>query len=114
MRAAAFVAIIAVLGGCFPHNEHRRTIAQLIEGGTLGVGVGMEYFANTEADCDQMKQMGQPAGSCSGVTQAIGSVGVVLILAGLVGFIATVSTAEDDAENQGSGSGSSTANAGVR
>jgi hypothetical protein len=104
MRAVALVAAISLLVGCFPHNEHRRTIAQLIEGGTLGLGVGMEYFASTQADCDQAKQAGQPPASCSGVSQAIGSVGVGLILAGLVGFIATVSTAEDDSENVGSGS----------
>jgi hypothetical protein len=106
MRAVALVAAFSLLGGCFPHDAHKRTIAQLIEGGTLGVGIGMEYFANTEADCDQMRQMGQPVGSCSGVSQAIGSVGVGLILAGLVGFIATISSAEDDSANQGSGSGS--------
>jgi hypothetical protein len=104
MRAVALVAAMSLFGGCFPHNAHQRTIAQLVEGGTLGLGVGMEYFANTQADCDQAKQMGQPPASCGGVSQAIGSVGVVLILAGLVGFISTVSTAEDDTENTGSGS----------
>jgi hypothetical protein len=109
MRAVALVAIISLAGGCFPHDAHKRTIAQLIEGGTFGVGVGMQYFANTQADCDQMKQTGQPSMSCTGASQAIGSVGVGLILAGLVGFIATVSTAEDDSANAGSGSGSAAA-----
>ena len=111
MRAAAFVAIISLLGACFPHDAHKRTIAQLIEGGTLGIGVGMQYFANTQADCDQMVQMGQPPSSCSGASQALGSIGVGFILAGLVGFIATVSSAEDDSANQGSGSGSATTTA---
>ena len=106
MRAVALVAILSLLGGCFPHDAHKRLIAQVIEGGTLGVGVGMQYFANTQADCDLMVQMGAPASKCSGAGQTLGSVGVVLILAGLVGFIATVSTAEDDAANQGSGSAS--------
>ncbi|MBV8759592.1 MAG: hypothetical protein JO257_20050 [Deltaproteobacteria bacterium] len=106
MRAVAVALIVSMLAGCFPHDAHRRTIAQLIEGGTLGVGIGMEYFANTSADCDQMMQTGGPSVKCDSTRQAIGSVGVVLILAGLVGFISTISTAEDDSDN---GSGSATA-----
>jgi hypothetical protein len=109
MRAAAFVATISLLAGCFPHDAHKRTIVQLVEGGTLGIGIGMQYFANTSADCDQMVQMGKPPSSCSGASQTLGTVGVALIIAGLVGFIATVSTAEDDSANQGSGSGSGSA-----
>ena len=107
MRAVALALIITMLAGCFPHNAHRRTIAQLVEGGVLGVGIGMEYFANTTADCDQMTQMNGPATKCSSTGQTIGSIGVTLILAGLVGFIATISAAEDDSEN---GSGSAIAN----
>jgi len=107
MRAVALLVSASLLAACFPHDAHKRTIAQLVEGGTLVAGVGMEYFANTQADCDQMKQLnGGLGGSCGGVSQTIGSVGVGLILAGLVGFIVTVSGAEDDAANQGSGSGS--------
>lgn len=106
MRAVALTVIIAMLAGCFPHDAHKRTIVQLIEGGTLGVGIGMEYFANTTADCDQMTQMGGPSVKCDTTRQTIGSVGVALILAGLVGFISTISTAEDDSDN---GSGSATA-----
>jgi hypothetical protein len=107
MRAIALL-VIACLLGCFPHDAHKRTLAELVEGGTLGVGVGMQYFANTEADCDQQKQMSGSVGggSCSGFSQSIGSVGVGLILAGLVGFIVTVSDTQDDAANAGSGSGS--------
>jgi hypothetical protein len=107
MRAVALLVITAQLAGCFPHNAHKRTIAQLVEGGVLATGIGMEYFANTTADCDQMKQeTGNLNSSCGGVTQSIGSVGVGLILAGLVGFIVTISGAQDDADNAGSGSGS--------
>jgi hypothetical protein len=110
MRAVALL-VIASLVGCFPHNAHKRTIAQLVEGGVLAAGIGMEYFANTEADCDQMKQTtgGVGGSSCGGVSQSIGSVGVGFILAGLVGFIVTISGAQDDADNQGSGSGSAIA-----
>jgi hypothetical protein len=110
MRAVALLVITTQLAGCFPHNAHKRTIAQLVEGGVLATGIGMEYFANTTADCDQMKQeTGNLNTSCSGVTQSIGSVGVGLILAGLVGFIVTISGAQDDADNAGSGSGSAVA-----
>jgi len=107
MRAVALLVIASLLG-CFPHNAHKRTIAQLVEGGVLVSGIGMEYFANTQADCDQSTQMtGGVAGTkCGGLSQSIGSVGVGLILAGLVGFVVTISGAEDDAENVGSGSGS--------
>lgn len=102
MRAVALLASLQLLG-CFPHDAHKRTIAQLVEGGTLAAGVGMEYFSNTQADCDLMKQEGM-GGDCSGVGKSLGSIGVGFILAGLVGFIVTVSSAEDDAANQGSGS----------
>lgn len=110
MRAVALLVIASLAAGCFPHNAHKRTIAQLVEGGTLAAGIGMEYFANTTADCDQMKQeTGNLSASCGGVSQSIGSVGVALIIGGLVGFIVTISGAQDDAENAGSGSGSGSA-----
>lgn len=107
MRLVALLASLQLLG-CFPHDAHRRTIAQLVEGGVLVSGIGMEYFANTKADCDEMMQTGN-MGTCSGAGQAIGNVGVGLILAGLVGFIVTISGAVDDADNQGSGTGSGSA-----
>ena len=107
MRAVALL-VIASLVGCFPHDAHKRTIAQLVEGGTLVAGVGMGYFANSQADCDQEKQMGMPPSKCGGFAQTLDSVSVAFILAGLVGFIATITTAEDDFTNQGSGSGSAT------
>lgn len=104
MRAVALAVIVSMLAGCFPHNAHKRTISQLVEGGVLGIGIGMQYFANTTADCDQMMQTGGPSVKCDTTRQTIGTVGVALILAGLVGFISTISTAEDDSENAGSGS----------
>ncbi len=108
MRAVALLVSASLLAGCFPHDAHKRTISQIVEGGVIATGVGMEYFANTQADCDQSKQMtgGLGGTACTGAGQAIGSVGVALILAGLVGFIVTISGAEDDADNAGSGSGS--------
>jgi hypothetical protein len=107
MRAVALLASLQLLG-CFPHDALKRTISQLVEGGVLAAGIGMQYFANTQADCDQQMQTGM-GGSCSGTGQALGSIGVGFILAGLVGFIVTVSGAEDEAANVGSGSGSGSA-----
>ena len=95
MRAVTLVAILSLLGGCFPHDAHKRTIAQLVEGGTLVAGVGMGYFANSQADCDQEKQMRMPPSKCGGFAQTMDSISVAFILAGLVGFIATITTAED-------------------
>jgi hypothetical protein len=105
MRIVALLASLQLIG-CFPHDAHKRTISQIVEGATLGAGIGMEYFANTQADCDLMKQEGMSGGDCGGVGRALDSVGMGFILAGLVGFIVTISSAEDDAANQGSGSGS--------
>jgi hypothetical protein len=104
MRAVCLLASLQLLG-CFPHDAHKRTIAQLVEGGTLAAGIGMEYFANTEADCDLSMQTGSTA-DCGHFSHSIGSVGVGFIIAGIVGFALTVASAEDDTDNQGSGSGS--------
>ena len=58
---------------------------------------------------DLMKQEGM-TGNCGGIGRSLDSIGMGLILAGLVGFIVTISSGEDDAANQGSGSGSARAN----
>ena|SRR5690349_17850608 len=108
MRAFALLASLQLLG-CYPHDAHKRTISQLVEGGTIGAGIGMEYFSNNQADCDLMKQEGM-SGSCGGLGRSLDSIGMAFILAGLVGFIVTISSAEDDAANQGSGSGSAQTN----
>jgi hypothetical protein len=108
MRAVALLASLQLIG-CFPHDAHKRTLAQLVEGGTLAAGIGMEYFSNNQADCDLMKQEGT-SGNCGGFGRSLDSIGMGFILAGLVGFIVTISSAEDDAANQGSGSGSAQAN----
>jgi len=94
MRA---VAILLAVSACFPHDAHKRTLAKYAEGAALIAGIGLEYAANSQADCDQMKVAGMPDGNCGLKGTAIGDVGVGLILAGLVGFIVTVSTSEEDA-----------------
>jgi hypothetical protein len=99
MRAAvAFIlAISMTLAGCFPHDPHKRTIAKITEGGALVAGIGISAFANTGADCDSMNSNpGQDPTNCRSHAQVYSTIGVALILAGLLGFVATVSTAEDE------------------
>ncbi len=84
--------------GCFPHNEKARTYSKLVEGGLILAGIGAEAIASrhTGANCDQMSgQIGYNE-SCHTDSTIYGGVGLALILAGLTGFVATVSTAEDD------------------
>ena len=96
--AAALLSISLLMFGCFPHDAHNRTIAQLIEGGSIAAGIGVEAFVSTGADCDSMGIPGQPVDvNCHNRSSTWGGVGVALMLAGLLGFIATISTAEDDA-----------------
>lgn len=116
MRAAvAFLLTVTMtLAGCFPHDPHKQTIAKVSEGGALIAGIAISAFANTNADCDAMnKSTGANLDDCKSKAQILSTIGVSLILAGLLGFVATISTAEDDAKpapvittDSGSGSGS--------
>ncbi len=99
MRAVVALMLSASIltPGCFPHDSHKRTLAQLIEGGTIAAGIGVEAFVSTGADCDMMTMPGLPINTnCHNHSAAVGGIGVALILAGVLGFIATISTAEDD------------------
>ncbi|MDB4957795.1 MAG: hypothetical protein JWO36_5364 [Myxococcales bacterium] len=96
MRAVALTLSIALLSGCFPHDAHKRTLAQLGEGGSILAGVAIEAVINSGADCDQMGPVASPDSSCRNKAAIFGDVGLGLILAGLVGFLATISTAEDE------------------
>lgn len=96
MRAVSLFLAITLLG-CFPHNKRARTYAKLSEAGSLVAGIGMEYFVNTGADCDAMTLPGQTtSSSCHTHAAVLGDVGMGLILAGLLGFVATVSTSPDE------------------
>jgi len=85
-----------MLVGCFPNNARHRTYAKYAEGGALIAGIAISAFANTGADCDK-DPIGQD--SCRDTAKWASTIGVTLILAGLLGFVATVSTAEDDADS---------------
>ena len=107
------------LAGCFPHDPHKRTIAKFAEGGALVGGIAISAFANTGADCDNNANMpGQDPSNCRSTAKWLSTLGVTLILAGLLGFVATVSTAEDEDKtsaktttvpDDGAGSGSGSA-----
>lgn len=97
MRAVALLLSFAVsAGACFPNNPKAQTYAKVTEGGLVVAGIAMLFAVNTGADCDMMAKPGMPADSCHTRATVVGDIGLGLILAGLIGFIATVSGAEDE------------------
>lgn len=98
MKAAVALAVSISLLGCFPNNARHRTYAKYAEGTALVAGIAISAFANTGADCDNESMAGVD-NNCRTTAQWLGTVGVVLIVAGLLGFVATISTAEDDSDS---------------
>jgi hypothetical protein len=97
MKVAAALVSMSLLAGCFPHNEKYRTYAKVGEGASLATGIIIESLIQSGADCNQMQVPGvNMSDSCHTKASALGSVGVILILGGLLGFVATISTSEDD------------------
>jgi len=98
MRAAVALLVTLTMStaACFPHNEQHRTYAKLGEGGALVAGIILSGIANTGADCDEKRAPGTELKDCHSNANILSTVGVTLILAGLLGFVATVSTAEDE------------------
>ncbi|MFT3697537.1 MAG: hypothetical protein QM831_30620 [Kofleriaceae bacterium] len=86
--------------GCFPHSARNRTIAEIVEGGVAVSGVVVEGLVQTGADCDMTAAPGEPQMMCKDNASLGGGIGVALILAGVIGFIATISVAEDDDEKK--------------
>lgn len=102
MRAAvaAVLSVSLLLGACFPNNAKHRMYAKFAEGGALVAGIGMLYVVNSGADCDAMSAPGgEPDEGCKTKAAWLGNIGLGLVLVGLLGFIATVSTSEDDTAN---------------
>lgn len=98
MRAAValLVSLTLTTAACFPHNAQHRTYAKLGEGGALVAGILISALSNTGADCDENRAPGTEVSDCRSNAHVLSTVGVVLILTGLLGFVATVSTAEDE------------------
>lgn len=101
MRIAAAVVAISVLAtGCFPHNARYRSYAKWAEGGALVSGVVISGLSQTGADCDSMGATAMPDASCHTTAKVLGTTGLFLIVGGLLGFVATVSTSEDEDDNK--------------
>jgi len=93
-RAVALMLTLSMFAGCFPHNRKARMYSQLGEGGAIVAGVASEFLVNQ--DCDTTTPLPGQTSSCHSHAAVLGDVGVGLILAGLLGFVATISTADDD------------------
>jgi hypothetical protein len=92
----AVVAVSLVLAGCFPHNARYRTYSKWAEAGSLVAGIALAAAVNTGADCDTQGMAAENESSCKSTAAALGYVAVGLIVTGLLGFVATISTAEDE------------------
>lgn len=95
-RAVAALLVSVSLLGCFPHSARNRRYAQIGEGTAIVAGIVISALSNTNADCDEMQVPGLNDSSCKTNAQWATTAGVVLIVGGLLGFVATVSTAEKD------------------
>lgn len=100
MKAVVAMVVAVLLTGCFPNNKKHRTYAKIGEGAALASGVALLYAAGTGADCDEMRAPGESASGCRSNASLYSGVGLGLILTGLVGFIATVSTSPEDKPDQ--------------
>jgi hypothetical protein len=99
MRSALALTLATTLlfgAGCFPHSARNRTIAEIAEGAVLVSGVILEATVTTTADCQA--ELAPPA-NCGANGSRNGAIGVGLILTGLVAFIATISSAEEQANS---------------
>ncbi len=95
MRSAlALTLATALFGGCFPHSARNRAIAEIAEGAVLVAGVVLESTVTTTADCQADVS---PPPNCGANGTRNGAIGVGLILTSLVAFIATISSAEEQA-----------------
>ncbi|HEY3806179.1 MAG TPA: hypothetical protein VGL61_26430 [Kofleriaceae bacterium] len=96
MRSALALTLATAMlgGGCFPHSAKKRAIAEIAEGALLAGGVVLEATVTTTADCEAMVS---PSAGCGANGTRNGGIGVAMILTGLVAFIATISSAENEA-----------------
>lgn len=96
MRVVASLLCVTVLAACFPENPRARTIAKYAEGGVVLAGIAILAVANSGADCDAHGQPGVPDSNCQSSSGTASTIGFSLILVGLLGFIATISTTPPD------------------
>jgi len=91
MRPVALAVSALLLAGCFPTNPRARTIAKYSEGGLVIGGLVVEGLTYSITNCT-MPGPGETTGTCSPKTPWLGDVGLALILGGIVGFVATITT----------------------
>jgi len=96
MKPLVALLLSLSLAACFPNSAKKRTYAKVAEGAALASGIGILYFSNTGADCDSMRGIGEDTDGCRSNAKVLGTVGLSLVIAGLAGFIATVSTSPED------------------
>jgi hypothetical protein len=98
MRSALALTLVTALfgAGCFPHSARNRGIAEIAEGAVLVSGVILEATVTTTADCQADLA---PPPNCGANGTRNGAIGVGLILTSLVAFIATISSAEEQANS---------------
>jgi hypothetical protein len=96
MKPLVALLVSLSLAACFPNSAKHRTYAKLGEGAALAGGIAMLAVVNSGADCDNMRSIGDHNDGCRGNADVLGTVGLGLIVAGMVGFIATVSTSPED------------------
>src|SRR5512139_425904 len=94
MKAVVALLVSVSLAACFPNSAKHRTYAKIGEGAALAAGIAILYTVNTGAAGDETSS------GCRSDAQILSGVGLGLILAGLTGFIATVSTSPDDKPEQ--------------
>lgn len=98
MRAAVSCVATAglLMAGCFPHNPRARTISELAEGAVILGGIAVLAVSNAGADCEARGLPGVPDSNCKGTSDLATTAGLSMLIVGLVGFIATISTAQVD------------------
>ena len=100
MKAVVAALVAVSLTACFPNNKKHRTYAKIGEGAAIASGIGLLYFTSSGADCDAMRGIGSDTSGCRANADVMSAIGFGLILAGLSGFIVTVSTSPEDKPDQ--------------
>jgi hypothetical protein len=91
MRPVALALSALLLAGCFPTNSRARTISKYSEGGLVLGGLVVEGLTYSITNCT-MPGPGESGGTCSPKTPWLGDVGLAMILGGIIGFVATITT----------------------
>ena len=94
MRAVALLLCLTVSTACFPNNPKARFYSKLAEGAVAIAGVALLTNAKTSADCRPLP--GRPDTDCASSANTRSDIGFGMILAGIVGFIVTITTEVDD------------------